>query len=87
MSNGPMAVKLMVHADLLEYRAGVYTHTRAGGDTTGDQTRAQDVVVGDPFKNLAVRIIGWGTDSGTNEDYWTVAPALGPGFGEKGCSG
>lgn len=32
----------------------------------------------------AVRIIGWGTDTAAGQDYWTIAPALGPDFGEGG---
>ena len=87
MMYGPVAVKLTVHPGFLDYRSGVYTHTRAGGDTTGDMTMARDVAIGDGSGisgNLGVRIIGWGTDPDTKEDYWTVAPALGIGFGESG---
>ena len=84
MLYGPVVVDLAVHPDFLDYKSGVFSHIRPGGDHLGDQMHARDVIVGDWMVSLSVRILGWGTDQATKEDYWLVAPAMGADFGEGG---
>ncbi|XP_076028654.1 dipeptidyl peptidase 1-like isoform X2 [Oratosquilla oratoria] len=70
---GPLAVGFEVYGDFMSYKGGVYHHT---GLTDGFN----------PFEitNHAVLVVGYGVDSKTGENYWTVKNSWGPNWGEDG---
>merc|ERR1719284_2089657 len=60
MTNGPIQVAFMVYKSFMSYKSGVYTK------------KPFEFV---PEGGHAVKIVGWGTESGT--DYWLVANSWG----------
>ncbi|XP_037696946.1 dipeptidyl peptidase 1 isoform X2 [Choloepus didactylus] len=71
--HGPMAIAFEVYDDFFHYRKGVYHHTG----------------LKDPFNpfevtNHAVLLVGYGTDSASGMDYWTVKNSWGTVWGEDG---
>eukprot|EP00494_Astrolonche_serrata_P001564 UN01570 len=67
-TNGPITAQFMVHQDFLSYKSGVYQHK--GVDA--------------PLGGHAIKIIGYGTDSASGLDYWTVANSWNEEWGDKG---
>lgn len=67
---GPVAAAIDATEDFLSYNGGVYVGNSCG------QT-AQNV-------NLAVLIVGYGTDSATGLDFWTCKASFGDSWGESG---
>jgi len=67
MSDGPIEVAFFVYSDFDAYKSGIYFRTPSAQGPEGGH---------------AVRILGWGTDKGT--DYWLVANSWSPKWGEKG---
>jgi len=65
-TNGPITAQFMVHQDFLSYKSGVYEH------------RGIDA----PLGGHAIKIIGYGTDSG--KDYWLVANSWNEEWGDHG---
>jgi len=60
MTNGPIQVAFMVYKSFMSYKSGVYTKKPFEFTPEGGH---------------AVKIVGWGTESGT--DYWLVANSWG----------
>ena len=67
VQNGPIEVAFFVYSDFQTYSSGIYHRTASSEG---------------PMGGHAVRILGWGTQSG--EDYWLVANSWSPQWGEKG---
>jgi len=67
MTNGPIQVAFMVYKSFMSYKSGVYTK------------HWYELI---PEGGHAVKIIGWGTEDGT--DYWLVANSWGTSWGEDG---
>ena len=67
--NGPIVAVMSVYTDFLGYGAGIYKPHLAAVKVTGA---------------IAVEIIGWGTDSDTQEKYWIVKNSWGSDWGEDG---
>merc|ERR1711874_190163 len=67
MTNGPIQVAFKVYKSFMSYKTGVY------------QKHFYEVL---PEGGHAVKIVGWGTDSGV--DYWKVANSWGTTWGEEG---
>jgi len=67
MTNGPIQVAFMVYKSFMSYTSGVYSK------------HFWELV---PEGGHAVKIIGWGTDSGN--DYWLVANSWNTNWGEEG---
>jgi cathepsin B len=67
MTNGPIQVAFMVYKSFMSYKTGVY------------QKHWYEFI---PEGGHAVKIVGWGTESGT--DYWLVANSWNTSWGEKG---
>lgn len=67
MTNGPIQVAFMVYKSFMSYKSGVYTKKWYELSPEGGH---------------AVKIVGWGTDSGV--DYWTVANSWGTTWGMDG---
>merc|ERR1712146_533201 len=67
MTNGPIQVAFMVYKSFMSYKSGVYTK------------HFWEFL---PEGGHAVKIIGWGTESGT--DYWLVANSWGTTWGIDG---
>ncbi|XGW24128.1 hypothetical protein V3C99_005945 [Haemonchus contortus] len=66
MKYGPVVASFAVYDDFNLYESGIYKHT--GG--------------GEPHGGHAVKVIGWGTENGT--DYWIIANSWNYDWGEKG---
>jgi len=66
VTNGPIQSGYTVYSDFYNYNSGVYIYDGTSPSEGGH----------------AIRIIGWGTDSGV--DYWLVANSWGTGFGIDG---
>ena len=66
MANGPVTVAFTVYSDFEAYAGGVYIKTPNARPAGGH----------------AVKMVGWGTDAGT--DYWLIANSWNPYWGEKG---
>jgi len=66
-TNGPIQVAFMVYKSFMSYKSGVYSK------------HFWELL---PEGGHAVKIIGWGTDSGT--DYWLVANSWGTTWGLEG---
>jgi len=67
MTNGPVEVGFTVYGDFMKYKSGVYH--KAWWELF-------------PKGGHAVKIIGWGVESGT--DYWLVANSWNTSWGEQG---
>lgn len=67
MTNGPIQVAFMVYKSFMSYKSGVYSK------------HFWELI---PEGGHAVKIVGWGTDSGT--DYWLVANSWGTTWGLDG---
>jgi len=67
MTNGPIQVAFMVYKSFMSYKSGVYTK------------HWYELL---PEGGHAVKIVGWGTEDGT--DYWLVANSWGTSWGEDG---
>jgi len=67
MTKGPIQVGFKVYSSFMSYVSGVY------------QKRPDEFI---PEGGHAVKIVGWGTESG--EDYWLVANSWGPAWGLEG---
>lgn len=67
MTHGPIQVAYIVYKSFMTYRSGVY------------QKHFYET---QPEGGHAVKILGWGTESGT--DYWLVANSWGPDWGLDG---
>jgi len=67
MTNGPIQVAFKVYKSFMSYKTGVY------------QKHFWELV---PEGGHAVKIVGWGTDSGT--DYWIVANSWNTTWGDEG---
>merc|ERR1711907_597182 len=67
MTNGPIQVGFKVYKSLMTYKSGVYSKHVTELFAEGGH---------------AVKIVGWGVESGT--DYWLVANSWNPYWGEKG---
>jgi len=76
VENGPMSVSFEVYKDFSLYKSGIYHHTGLLGGHPGFR----------PFEitNHAVVLVGYGTDSDSGEDYWTIKNSWGPKWGENG---
>jgi len=66
--NGPQVVSLTVCDDLFVYKSGVYKHS-ANATCLGGH---------------AVRLIGYGTEEGTGEDYWIITNSWNKYWGDNG---
>lgn len=66
MTNGPVETGFTVYSDFMSYRSGIYE-------------KGWFVL---PEGGHAVKIVGWGVESGTN--FWIVANSWGPSWGEDG---
>jgi len=66
--NGPQVVSLTVCEDLFVYKSGVYKHSPTVTCLGGH----------------AVRLIGYGTDEETGEDYWTITNSWNKYWGDNG---
>ena len=66
MTGGPVETAFTVYSDFEAYAGGVYVKT------PGAQ----------PAGGHAVKMLGWGTDQGT--DYWLIANSWNPYWGEEG---
>ncbi|VDO24226.1 unnamed protein product [Haemonchus placei] len=66
MKNGPVVASFAVYDDFKYYESGIYKHTSGGVPNGGH----------------AVKVIGWGTENGT--DYWLIANSWNYDWGEKG---
>jgi len=73
VTGGPMSVSFEVYGDFMMYKKGVYHHTHLLQNFH-------------PFEltNHAVLLVGYGTDSTTGEDFWTIKNSWGSGWGEGG---
>merc|ERR1712032_1104405 len=71
MTNGPVQVAFMVYKSFMSYKIGVYSK------------HPWEII---PEGGHAVKIVGWGTDMGTdnNHDFWSVANSWGEKWGEAG---
>jgi cathepsin B len=71
MTNGPIQVAFMVYKSFMSYKSGVY------------QKHFYELL---PEGGHAVKIVGWGKESGRegSTDYWLVANSWGPGWGLDG---
>jgi cathepsin B len=67
MAHGPVEVGFFVYSDFQQYKKGVYKKSAAAKGPEGGH---------------AVKVLGWGTDGGT--DYWLVANSWSPAWGENG---
>lgn len=67
MTNGPIQVAFKVYKSFMSYKSGVYAK------------KWYELV---PEGGHAVKIVGWGTESGT--DYWLVANSWNTSWGEDG---
>ena len=67
MTNGPIQVAFKVYKSFMSYKSGVYSK------------KWYELV---PEGGHAVKIVGWGTESGT--DYWLVANSWNTSWGEDG---
>jgi len=67
MTNGPVQVAFMVYKSFMSYKTGVYQ--KKSGEFT-------------PEGGHAVKLVGWGTESGT--DYWLVANSWNTNWGLDG---
>merc|ERR1711977_366551 len=67
MTNGPIQVAFKVYKSFMSYKSGVY------------QKHFWELV---PEGGHAVKVVGWGTDSGT--DYWLVANSWNTSWGLQG---
>jgi cathepsin B len=67
MKNGPIQVAFKVYRSFMSYKSGVY------------QKHVWEFL---PQGGHAVKIVGWGTEAGT--DYWRVANSWGTTWGENG---
>jgi len=67
MTNGPIQVAYMVYKSFMSYQSGVYSKLSYETQAEGGH---------------AVKLVGWGTDSGT--DYWLVANSWSTEWGENG---
>lgn len=67
MTNGPIQVAFSVYKSFMSYKTGVY------------QKKWYEII---PEGGHAVKIVGWGTESGT--DYWLVANSWNTSWGEDG---
>jgi cathepsin B len=68
MAHGPIQVGFQVFSDFMQYHNGTYART-AGAQG--------------PLGGHAVKIVGWGVDTGGN-DYWTVANSWSADWGMGG---
>merc|ERR1712146_665708 len=67
MTNGPIQVAFKVYKSFMSYKSGVYSK------------KFWELI---PEGGHAVKIVGWGTESGT--DYWLVANSWNTVWGEDG---
>lgn len=67
MTNGPIQVAFNVYKSFMSYKSGVY------------KKKVLELI---PEGGHAVKIVGWGTDSGV--DYWTVANSWNTSWGDNG---
>jgi len=67
MTNGPIQVAFKVYKSFMSYKSGVYSK------------KFWELI---PEGGHAVKIVGWGTESGT--DYWLVANSWNTVWGEEG---
>lgn len=67
--NGPVVAVMSVYTDFLGYGVGIYKPHLAAVRVSGAH---------------AVEIVGWGTDSDTQEKYWIVKNSWGSDWGEEG---
>lgn len=67
MTNGPIQVAFKVYGSFMSYKSGVYSK------------KWYEFI---PKGGHAVKIVGWGTESGT--DYWLVANSWNTSWGDKG---
>jgi cathepsin B len=70
MQVGSAETGFYVYQDFLQYKSGIYKHDPSTGNN--------------PLGGHAVRIMGWGTDPVSKEDYWLVANSWGSAWGENG---
>jgi cathepsin B len=66
MTNGPVEAVFEVYQDFLTYKSGVYQHSKDSHY----------------LSNHAIKILGWGVDSGT--PYWIIANSWNPNWGNDG---
>nr|CAB3234495.1 pro-cathepsin H-like [Phallusia mammillata] len=66
----PVSIAFQVTPDFQGYKSGVYSNPTCG--TKPDQV------------NHAVLVVGYGTDSATNMDYWLIKNSWGPDWGING---
>lgn len=75
MKNGPVVSSMNVHVDFLNYKSGVYTKGDEVARFSGQH---------------AVRIVGWGVESGNDNEqnkgnkYWIIQNTWGKTWGENG---
>merc|ERR1719183_299712 len=67
MTNGPVQVAFKVYKSFMSYKSGVYSK------------HFWELL---PKGGHAVKVIGWGTESGT--DYWLVANSWATTWGDQG---
>lgn len=70
MQVGSAETGFYVYQDFIQYKSGIYKHDPSTGNN--------------PLGGHAVRIMGWGQDPASKEDYWLVANSWGPAWGESG---
>ncbi|EGC28440.1 hypothetical protein DICPUDRAFT_51857 [Dictyostelium purpureum] len=68
MKFGPIQGTMEVYSDFMSYTSGVYTMT-PGSSLLGGH---------------AIKIVGWGFDQASNQNYWIVANSWGPSWGIDG---
>ncbi|XKL62020.1 hypothetical protein PGB90_001853 [Kerria lacca] len=68
MYNGPVQTHMTLYEDFLRYNSGIYSPSR--------YTKK--------ISEHSVKIIGWGTDTTTNTDYWIVVNSFNRNWGENG---
>jgi cathepsin B len=67
--NGPVVGVIPLYTDFLAYKQGVYK---------------TDVLADKLSTAQAVEVIGWGTESETDENYWIIKNSWGTSWGEEG---
>eukprot|EP00823_Brevimastigomonas_motovehiculus_P005018 TRINITY_DN346_c0_g1_i1.p1 TRINITY_DN346_c0_g1~~TRINITY_DN346_c0_g1_i1.p1 ORF type:complete len:534 (+),score=105.32 TRINITY_DN346_c0_g1_i1:37-1638(+) len=74
--HGPISVSVLMGADLLHYKSGIYTPVDLPAELTDK--------IGWEKTNHAVGIVGWGVDAAKAQKYWIVRNSWGSSWGEQG---